>query len=215
MDLIESMFRTVATKLNKQILSYKNQTIDFNQKFKRISMSELIKEKTKIDFNEITITADAIALAKKHHIEYKPHQNSVGHIMVLFFEKYCEKEIDRPTFVYYYPIEVSPLAKKNITNPKLTERFELFICGREFANAFSELNDPLDQYERFKSQLAEKVKGNDEANEMDLDYIEALEYGLAPTGGFGIGIDRMVMLFTNQETVRNVLLFPHMRDEKK
>jgi lysyl-tRNA synthetase class 2 len=126
-----------------------------------------------------------------------------------------EKHLLQPTFVYDHPIEISPLAKKNKTNPKLTERFELFICTKEIANAFSELNDPIDQYQRFEQQLKEKDLGNNEANEMDEEYIDALEYGLPPTGGVGIGIDRLIMLFTNQETIRNVLLFPHMREENK
>jgi lysyl-tRNA synthetase class 2 len=144
----------------------------------------------------------------------KPHENTRGHIINLFFEHFCEEKCQQPTFVYGHPIEISPLAKKNDKDPRMTERFELFICGKEYANAFSELNDPIDQYDRFNNQLKEKEKGNNEANEMDMDFIESLEYGMPPTGGLGIGIDRMVMLFSNQETIRNVLLFPHMRDEK-
>jgi lysyl-tRNA synthetase class 2 len=133
--------------------------------------------------------------------------------MSLFFEHYVEKHLLQPVFVYDFPIDVSPLAKKKKNNPKLTERFELYICTKEIANAFSELNDPIDQYERFEQQLKEKDLGNNEANEMDEEFIDALEYGLPPTGGVGIGIDRLIMLFTSQETIRNVLLFPHMREE--
>ena len=133
--------------------------------------------------------------------------------MVILFEKYVEETIVEPTFVYGHPIEISPLAKKNLQDPRFTQRFELFICGNEYANAFTELNDPDDQYERFANQLKEKELGNDEANEMDMDYVEALEYGLPPTGGMGMGIDRLVMLLTGQETIREVILFPHMKNK--
>ena len=129
------------------------------------------------------------------------------------YEKYVEETIIEPTFVYGHPIEISPLAKKNLDDPRFTQRFELFICGNEYANAFTELNDPIDQYERFANQLKEKELGNDEANEMDLDYVEALEYGLPPTGGMGMGIDRLVMLLTGQESIREVILFPHMKNK--
>lgn len=131
--------------------------------------------------------------------------------MNAFFEKYCEETFVEPTFVYGHPIEISPLAKKNPEDPRFTLRFELFICGNEYANAFSELNDPIDQRERFENQLKEKELGNDEANEMDTDYVEALEYGLPPTGGMGMGIDRLVMLLTGQDTIREVILFPAMK----
>ncbi|MDR1234671.1 MAG: lysine--tRNA ligase [Mycoplasmataceae bacterium] len=214
MDLVQDIFKHIATKLNKLTLEYKETKIDFTKPFKRISMIELVKEKTNIDFNKIVNDKDAVTLAKEHHIELAAHQKTKGHILNAFFENFCEKDCIQPTFIYDYPIDVSPLAKRNSKNPNMTERFELFICGKEFANAFSELNDPIDQQARFQSQLNEKDLGNSEANEMDWDYIDALEYGLPPTGGLGIGIDRLVMLFTNQETIRNVLLFPHMRDEK-
>lgn len=129
--------------------------------------------------------------------------------------KYVEETIVEPTFVYGHPIEISPLAKKNLEDPRFTQRFELFICGNEYANAFTELNDPIDQYERFADQLKEKELGNDEANEMDLDYVEALEYGLPPTGGMGMGIDRLVMLLTGQESIQEVILFPQMKPRNK
>ena len=138
-----------------------------------------------------------------------------GHIINEFFEKYVEETIVEPTFVYGHPIEISPLAKKNLEDPRFTQRFELFICGNEYANAFTELNDPIDQYERFADQLKEKELGNDEANEMDLDYVEALEYGLPPTGGMGMGIDRLVMLLTGQESIQEVILFPQMKPRNK
>ncbi|MBN2696988.1 MAG: lysine--tRNA ligase, partial [Bacilli bacterium] len=134
-----------------------------------------------------------------------------GHILNLFFESYCEEELVQPTFVYGYPIEVSPLTKKEPNDARFTQRFELFIDGREYANAYTELNDPIDQKERFENQLKEKALGNDEANEMDTDFVESLEYGMPPTGGIGIGIDRLVMLLTDSNSIRDVLLFPHMK----
>ena len=136
---------------------------------------------------------------------------SVGHIINLFYEAFVEETIIQPTFVYGHPVEISPLAKKNPDDPRFTDRFELFINRKEYANAFTELNDPIDQRERFLAQIKEKELGNDEANEMDVDYVEALEYGMPPTGGIGIGIDRLVMLLTGTENIRDVILFPHMR----
>jgi lysyl-tRNA synthetase class 2 len=213
MELIEGIFKHIATKLNKLKITYKEKEIDFTQPFKRINMLDFIKEKTNIDFNQMS-DAEAIKLAKERKIELKAHEITKGHVINLFFEHYCEHECIQPTFVYGHPIEVSPLAKKNPKDPRYTDRFELFIVGKEFANAFSELNDPIDQLERFKQQLSERKLGNEEANEIDHNFVEALEYGMPPTGGLGIGIDRVVMLFTNQEVIRNVLLFPHMKDEK-
>ncbi|MDR3257490.1 MAG: lysine--tRNA ligase, partial [Mycoplasmataceae bacterium] len=214
MELVEEIFKYLANKLNKVRCEYRGINLDFSQPFKRVNMVDLIKEKTKIDFNKITSDVDAIKIAKEHNVELLPHQKTRGHIINAFFETFCEKECIQPTFVYGHPIEVSPLAKKDPKDQRNTERFELFIGGKEFANAFSELNDPIDQFERFNNQLKERDLGNAEANEMDWDFINALEYGMPPTGGLGIGIDRLVMLFANQETIRNVLLFPHMRDEK-
>ena len=159
-----------------------------------------------------TYDVESKKLAEEHGIEVEPHF-AYGHIVNAFFEKYVEETIVEPTFVYGHPIEISPLAKKNLQDPRFTQRFELFICGNEYANAFTELNDPDDQYERFANQLKEKELGNDEANEMDMDYVEALEYGLPPTGGMGMGIDRLVMLLTGQETIREVILFPHMKNK--
>jgi lysyl-tRNA synthetase class 2 len=214
MERVEGIVKHVANKLNKIKTEYKSVTLDFSKPFKRVNMLEMIKNVVKIDFSKIITDAEAIKLAKEHKLEMLPHQNTRGHIINLFFEQYCEKECIQPTFIYGHPIEISPLAKKDPKDERYTERFELFICGKEYANAFSELNDPIDQYERFDRQIKERELGNTEANEMDIDFIEALEYGMPPTGGLGLGIDRLVMLFTNNDTIRNVLLFPHMRDEK-
>ena len=191
-------------------LDYKGHHISLAPGFKRVSMTEAIKEKTGIDFNEHMSFEDAKKLAEEHGIEVEAHFG-YGHIINEFFEKYVEETIVEPTFVYGHPIEISPLAKQNLEDPRFTQRFELFICGNEYANAFTELNDPIDQYERFADQLKEKELGNDEANEMDLDYVEALEYGLPPTGGMGMGIDRLVMLLTGQESIQEVILFPQMK----
>jgi lysyl-tRNA synthetase class 2 len=213
MQLTEDIIRSVAIKLNKMQLTYKGVDIDFFKPFVRKNMVEFIKEVSGVDFNTIDTDEQALAIAKEHNIELMEHQKNRGHIINSFFEKYCEEKCLEPTFVYGHPVEVSPLAKKNQKDPRYTDRFELFICKKEYANAFSELNDPIDQFERFESQLKEKAKGNAEANEMDMDFIEAVEYGLPPTGGLGLGIDRLAMLFTNSETIRDVLLFPHMREE--
>ena len=148
---------------------------------------------------------------KNMTLKWKKKHNSVGHIINLFFEKYVEETLIQPTYLYGHPVSISPLAKKNADDPRFADRYELFINGKEYANAFSELNDPIDQRERFENQLKLRDLGDDEANEMDVDYVEALEYGLPPTGGVGMGIDRLVMLLTNQDTIREVLLFPHMK----
>ena len=215
MDLTENLLRYIAKEIDKVILTYRGVEINFDKPFERISMLDIIKKAVGVDFNEIKTDKEAIAKAKEFKIELQQHEMNRGHVIAKFFDEFGEKLCQQPTFVYDYPIEVSPLAKKKADDPKFTRRFEFFICGKEFANAFSELNDPIDQYERFEAQLNEKDLGNDEANEMDMDYIEALENGLPPTGGIGYGIDRLVMLFTNNEVIRNVLLFPHMKDEVK
>jgi lysyl-tRNA synthetase class 2 len=216
MALTEKMFSYICDVLDKKKVTFRGMTVDLKKPFRRIKMTDFIKKETKIDFDrEIKNDQDAIAIAKKHQIELLPHQKNRGHIVSLFFEKYCEEKCVEPTIVYGYPIEISPLAKKMYEDPRYVERFELFICGKEFANCYSELNDPIDQLERFKSQVAEKEHGNDEADEIDYEFVEALEYGMPPTGGIGFGIDRLIMLFTNQDSIRNVLLFPHLREEKK
>ena len=210
MDLSEELFKTLAKEItNSEELVYKDVKINFNNKFRRVHMVDLIKEATGINFFEITDFEEAKKLAKEHGIEIQNHFK-IGHIINEFFEKFCEEKLIQPTFVYGHPIEISPLAKKS-KDERFTERFELFINGMEYANAFTELNDPIDQKERFLSQLKEKELGNAEANEMDTDFVEALEYGMPPTGGIGIGIDRLVMLLTNTSNIRDVILFPHMR----
>ena len=212
MDLIEGLFRSVSQSvLGTQTITYQGVELDLSKPFKRIKMSEAVAEKTGIDFEKITDFEEAKKLAAEHGIELEKKHNSVGHILDLFFEKYVEETLEKPTFVYHYPIEISPLAKKNADDPRFTDRYELFIMGHEYANAFSELNDPIDQKERFMSQLELRELGDDEANDMDVDYVEALEYGMPPTGGVGLGIDRFVMLLTDQSSIREVLLFPTMK----
>ena len=215
MDLTEGIISNAANEVcGTYEIEYKGHKISLAPGFKRISMTDAIKEKTGIDFAGDMTFEDAKKLAEEHHIELEPHYE-YGHIINEFFEKYVEETIVDPTFVYGHPVEISPLARKNPEDPRFTQRFELFICGNEYANAFNELNDPDDQYERFANQLKEKELGNDEANEMDLDYVEALEYGLPPTGGMGMGIDRLVMLLTGQESIQEVILFPQMKPRNK
>ncbi len=213
MNLCENIFKEIIFKVkNSYELEWKGSKLDFNGTFKRKHMVEAIKEVCNVDFyQQMTIEA-AKKIAKEHDIEVKDHFK-VGHIINAFFEKYVEETIIEPTFIYGHPIEISPLAKKS-KDERFTERFELFICGDEYGNAFSELNDPIDQRERFENQILEKNLGNDEANEMDEDYVEALEYGMPPTGGIGLGIDRIVMLITGAESIREVILFPHMKEKR-
>ena len=174
-------------------------------------MIDSIKEACGVDFNTIETDEDAVSVAKERHIEIPAGKETRGHIISLFFDEYVEATLIQPTFIYDYPVEISPLAKKSPKDPRLTERFEAFIGGREYGNAFSELNDPIDQYERFKDEIAARENGDDEAGMMDEDYINALEYGMPPTGGLGIGIDRMIMLLTDSASIRDVLLFPTMK----
>lgn len=211
MDLTENMIRTVAQNvLGTTVITYGEHQIDLGKPFERISMSEAVKKYSGVDFSQISTVEEARAIAKEHHIEYE-ERHLVGDILNLFFDEYVEDKLIQPTFVTDYPVEISPLAKRKPSDPKLTERFELFVVGREHANAFSELNDPIDQRQRFEHQVELKRQGDDEAADMDEDYITALEYGLPPTGGLGIGIDRLVMLLTNSDCIRDVLLFPTMK----
>ena len=212
MDLTEEMYQTIAKKVcGKTTFHYLGHDVDLSGKWKRISMVDAIKEKTGIDFKQEMTVEEALKLAKEHDIEVAEHEHTVGHIINLFFEKYVEETLIEPTFLYGHPVEISPLTKKNPEDSRFVDRFELFISGHECANAYTELNDPIDQLERFEEQLKEKELGNDEANDIDYDFVEALEYGMPPAGGIGYGIDRMIMLFTEQESIRDVLLFPTMK----
>jgi lysyl-tRNA synthetase class 2 len=215
MDLTEGMFTTIAKELGKMTYTFGGYDINLEGPWKRISMTDAIKEQTGIDFKAITSLDECLKLAEEHHIELEEHERAYGHIVNKFFEKYVEETLIQPTFLYGHPIEISPLTKKNPEDPRFVDRFELFIGGKEFANAYTELNDPIDQLERFEAQLAERNLGNDEANDIDMDFIEALEYGMPPAGGIGYGIDRLMMLFTEQESIRDVLLFPTMKEKNK
>ena len=212
MDLTENMYKTIAKEVcGKTTFNYLGHEIDLSGKWKRVSMTDAIKEAVGIDFKKIKDVDEAIKLAEEHGIELEEHEKQFGHIVNLFFEKYVEETLIQPTFLYGHPIEISPLTKKDPEDGRFTQRFELFISGHECANAYTELNDPIDQLERFEAQLKEKEMGNDEANDIDMDFVEALEYGMPPAGGIGYGIDRMVMLFTESESIRDVILFPLMK----
>lgn len=214
MDLVEGLLQSVASSVcGSTELSWKDKTISLKAPFQRIHMVDSIKAQCGVDFWQEMSFEEACNIAKEHHITVEKKHNSIGHVINLFFEEFVESTLIQPTYVYGHPVEISPLAKKNATDPRFADRYELFIDGSEYANAFSELNDPIDQKERFESQLKLRELGDDEANEMDVDYVEALEYGMPPTGGVGLGIDRLVMLLTNSETIREVLLFPHMKNK--
>ncbi len=214
MDMTEAMYTTIAKDVvGKMTYNWCGNEINLEGPWKRISMTDAIKEKTGIDFKKEMTLDEALKLCEEHHIPVEEHQKSLGHIINLFFEKYVEETLIQPTFLYGHPVEISPLTKKNKDDPRFVDRFELFIGGKEFANAYTELNDPTDQLERFEEQLKERDKGNEEANDIDMDFIEALEYGMPPAGGIGYGIDRLVMLFTEQETIREVILFPTMKQK--
>ena len=212
MDLTENMFQNIAKNvIGKMTYNWDGNEINLEGPWKRISMTEAIKEKTGIDFKVIADVNECLKLADEHHIELEEHEKTYGHIINAFFEKYVEETLIQPTFLYGHPIEISPLTKKNPDDPRFVDRFELFIGGKEFANAYTELNDPIDQLERFEDQLKERDLGNDEANDIDMDFVEALEYGMPPAGGIGYGIDRLCMLFTESESIRDVILFPTMK----
>lgn len=215
MDLIEAFFKSVCEEvLGTTTVEFNEVTYDLG-KFKRLHMVEGIKEQTGVDFFKEMTFEEAKEIAKEHNIAVPNHFTGVGHIINAFFEEYVEETLVQPTLVYGHPIEISPLAKKNAKDPRFTDRFELFIGGTEYCNAFSELNDPIDQMERFEEQLQERELGNDEACEIDQDFVDALEYGMPPCGGIGIGVDRLVMLLTGRTNIRDVLLFPHNRQRNK
>ncbi|MGT2548285.1 lysine--tRNA ligase [Streptococcus milleri] len=211
MDLTEGIIQSAAKAVtDAESIPYQGTEIFIGRKFARKHMLEAIKEQTGIDFWKEMTLEEATALAKEHHVTVEKHF-TVGHIINAFFEDFVEDTLIQPTFIYGHPVEVSPLAKKNADDPRFTDRFELFIVGREFANAFTELNDPIDQLSRFEAQAQAKELGDDEATGIDYDYVEALEYGMPPTGGLGIGIDRLIMLLTDVTSIRDVLLFPTMK----
>ncbi len=215
MDLTENMYKKIATDvMGKMVYNWCGDEINLDGTWKRISMVDAIKEQTGIDFSKEMTLDEAKALAKEHDIEVEDHF-TVGHIINAFFEKYVEETLIQPTFLYGHPVEISPLTKRNPKDPRFVDRFELFIGGKEFANAYTELNDPIDQLERFEDQLKERDLGNDEANDIDMDFIEALEYGMPPAGGIGYGIDRLCMLFTESDSIRDVILFPTMKERSK
>ncbi|GIN42243.1 MULTISPECIES: lysine--tRNA ligase [Heyndrickxia] len=211
MKLTENLVAHIAKEvLGTTTIQYGDNEVNLEPEWRRLHMVDAVKEYTGVDFWNVTTVEEARQLANEHGIEITKHMQ-YGHIVNEFFEQKVEERLIQPTFIYGHPVEISPLAKKNDEDPRFTDRFELFIVGREHANAFTELNDPIDQRERFEAQLKEREQGNDEAHQMDDDFIEALEYGMPPTGGLGIGIDRLVMLLTNSASIRDVLLFPTMK----
>lgn len=216
MELCEGVIRHAASKVIGKTefqnpFNVEGEKIDISAPFRKVTMCDLIKEKTGVDFKANNYTLEeAIAIAKEHNVPVEKHF-TVGHVINAFFEEFCESTLIQPTFLMGHPIEISPLTKKDPEDPRFVQRFELFIGGKEFANAYTELNDPIDQRERFIEQLKEKEAGNDEANEMDTDFVEALEYGMAPCGGIGIGVDRLVIFLTESTTIRDVILFPQMK----
>ena len=215
MELTESMYRYLAEKVcGSAVITYNGIEIDLSKPFERITMIDAVKKYANIDFNEIKTDEEAKKLADEHHIEYEAHHKK-GDIISLFFEEFCEDKLVQPTFVMDHPIEISPLTKKKPDNPELVERFELFINGWEMCNAYSELNDPIDQRERFKAQEEAFAAGDKEANHTDEDFLNALSIGMPPTGGIGYGIDRLVMLLTDSPAIRDVILFPTMKSIDK
>lgn len=214
MKLTEEMIAHIAQEvLGTTKIMYQGQEIDLSPPWRRVSMVDAIKEVVGVDFSADISDEEARRLAKEHKVPVEPMM-TYGHIVNQFFETFVEQTLIQPTFITGHPVAISPLAKKNDQDPRFTDRFELFIVAREHANAFTELNDPIDQRERFEAQLVEREQGNDEAHEMDEDFVRALEYGMPPTGGLGIGIDRLVMLLTDAPSIRDVLLFPLMRERQ-
>lgn len=212
MDITEEIVSKTAQKvLETTKINYQGTDIDLTPNWKRITMIDAIKEQTGVDFNTIETDEEALEVAKKLEVEIDAIKTTRGEIINQIFEDKVEETLIQPTFIYDYPVEVSPLTKRKPSDPRLTERFELFIGGREYANAYSELNDPIDQYERFLNQVRQREAGDDEANMMDEDFVAALEYGMPPTGGLGIGVDRLIMLLTDQASIRDILLFPTMK----
>ena len=214
MDLTENLIASITKQVRgTSLITYQGQEIDLSAGWARRSMTDLIKEHVGVDFTQDISNEEAHRLAEKHGVEVTPVM-TFGHIVNEFFEQKIEHLLIQPTFVYGHPVAISPLAKQNAEDDRFTDRFELFIFGREHANAFTELNDPIEQRIRFEAQMAEKAAGNDEAQPLDEDFLEAMEHGMPPAGGLGIGIDRLVMLLTDSPSIRDVLLFPHMREQQ-
>ena len=212
MNIAEEIISTIAKNvLGTTKINYQGTDIDLTPGWRRVAMIDAIKEVTGIDFNEIKTDEEARKLAEEKEVEVDPIKNTRGHIINEFFETFVEETLVQPTFIIDYPVEVSPLTKRKPSDPSLVERFELFIGGREYGNAYSELNDPIDQHERFVKQAEAKALGDEEAGGMDEDFINALEIGLPPTGGLGIGLDRLIMLLTNSYSIRDILFFPTMK----
>lgn len=210
MDITEELISEACKAVNDSLkINFRGTEIDLTPPFNRVSMHEMVKEKTGVDFYALS-AEEVVEAAKKLKLETAPHL-TVGHYINAAFEEYCEEDLIQPTFVMHHPVEVSPLSKRNADDPRYTDRFELFIYGWEFANAFSELNDAIDQRKRFEDQLKQREAGDDEAHQMDDDFINALEVGLPPTGGLGIGIDRLIILLTDADSIRDVILFPTMK----
>lgn len=215
MDLTENMIKYIAQNvLGTLSITYQGKDIDLSKPWARLSMIDAVKRYAGVDFNEINTDEEARKTAEQHNLELEPNKTTRGHIINAFFEEYVEHRLVDPTFIVNYPVEVSPLAKRIPEDPRLTYRFELFINSMEMANAFSELNDPLDQRERFMEQVKAREAGDEEANMMDEDFLTALEYGMPPTGGLGIGIDRLVMILTDSYSIRDVILFPTMKPKE-
>lgn len=211
MEITENLVAYVAKEvLGTTKVEYQGKTIDFTPPWKRIKMQDAVKEHTGVDFDKINTDEEAIEVAKEHKLEIKPGMTR-GHVISEMFEEFCEQYMDQPTFIIGHPVEISPLAKRNPDDPRITNRFEAFANCWEIANAFSELNDPIDQRERFEEQLRQKEYGDDEAHPMDEDFLNAIEVGLPPTGGLGIGVDRLIILLTNQASIRDVIFFPTMK----
>ena len=212
MDITEEIITRLCMKVNGTLqINYQGLDLDLSTPWKRISMIDAIKEVTGIDFNEVKTDEEARRLADEKGVELEEGKTTRGHIINEFFETFVEETLIQPTFIMDYPVEISPLTKRKKDNPSLTERFEVFIGGREYGNAYSELNDPIDQYERLKKQAEARANGDEEAGMMDEDFVNALEIGLPPTGGLGIGLDRLIMLLTNSASIRDIILFPTMK----
>ena len=215
MDETEGIYKAAAHAVAPDgKVTYQGTELDFNKPFRRLHMVDAVKEYSGVDFWKKMSDEDARKLAKEHGVEVE-NWFTVGHVIAAFFDKYCEDKMVQPTFIYGHPTAISPLAKKNADDPRFTDRFELYICGNEGANAYTELNDPIDQRQRFENQDKERAEGNEEAHGIDEDYLKAMEYGMPPTGGLGIGIDRLIMFLTDAPSIRDVILFPTLRPDEQ